>query len=156
MSDHLATIRWQRGEAAFSGGKFSRVHSWSFDGGVTVEAAASPSVVPAAFNSETAVDPEEAFVASIASCHMLTFLFFAAKQGFIVDSYEDNAVGTMTKNENGVPWVSSVALKPRVVFSGGKLPTANDELHLHHEAHEKCFIANSVKSDIQVHPAAAI
>jgi organic hydroperoxide reductase OsmC/OhrA len=153
MSDHLATIRWQRGDAAFTGGKFSRVHSWSFDGGMTVEAAASPSVVPAAFNSQTAVDPEEAFVASIASCHMLTFLFFAAKQGFIVDSYEDNAVGKMTKNENGVPWVSSVTLNPRIVFSGEKRPSADDESHLHHEAHDKCFIANSVKSEIKVEPA---
>ena len=153
MSEHLATIRWQRGDAAFAGGKFSRVHSWSFDGGITVEAAASPSVVPAMYNSESAVDPEEAFVASVSSCHMLTFLFFATKGGFIVDSYEDNAVGTMTKGENGVPWVSTVTLHPRIVFSGDKRPTADDESHLHHEAHDKCFIANSVKSEIKVEPA---
>jgi organic hydroperoxide reductase OsmC/OhrA len=152
MSDHLATIRWQRNDAAFTGGKFSRVHSWSFDGGITVAAAASPAVVPAMYNSESAVDPEEAFVASIASCHMLTFLFFAMKGGFIVDSYEDNAVGTMTKGENGVPWVSAVSLHPRVVYSGDQRPTPDDESRLHREAHDKCFIANSVKSEIKVEP----
>src|SRR5688572_25047461 len=123
MSEHLATIRWQRGESAYTGGKFSRIHSWTFDGGITVEAAASPSVVPAIYNSQTAVDPEEAFVASIASCHMLTFLHFASRGGFIVDSYEDNAVGTMTRNESGVPWVSSVTLHPRIVYGGDKQPT---------------------------------
>jgi organic hydroperoxide reductase OsmC/OhrA len=153
MSEHLATIRWQRGDAAFAGGKFSRVHSWSFDGGATVEAAASPSVVPAAYNSQTAVDPEEAFVASIASCHMLTLLYFAAKQGFIIDSYVDNAVGIMTKNEKGIPWVSAVTLRPRITFSGDNRPSAEDESHLHHLAHEQCFIANSVKTDIKVEPA---
>jgi organic hydroperoxide reductase OsmC/OhrA len=153
MSEHLATIRWQRGDAAFAGGKFSRVHSWSFDGGVTVEASASPSVVPAVYNSQTAVDPEEAFVASIASCHMLTLLYFAAKQGFIIDSYEDNAVGVMTKNEKGIPWVSTVTLRPQIEFSGDKRPSADEESHLHHLAHEQCFIANSVKTDIKVEPA---
>ncbi len=152
MSEHLATIRWKRGDHAFTGGKFSRVHSWTFDGGITVEAAASPSVVPAVYNSQSAVDPEEALVASISSCHMLTFLFFAAKQGFIVDSYEDNAVGTMTKNASGVPWVSSVTLRPRIVFGGEKRPTADEESRLHHDAHDKCFIANSVKSEISVEP----
>ena len=152
MSDHLATIGWKRGDAVFTGGKFSRVHSWTFDGGVTVEAAASPSVVPAMYNSASAIDPEEAFVASVASCHMLTFLFFASRGGFIVDSYEDHAVGNMTKNENGVPWVSAVTLKPKIAFSGEKQPTGEELDHLHHEAHDKCFIANSVKSEIKVEP----
>lgn len=152
MSEHLATIRWERGDAAFTGGKFSRVHSWSFDGGINVEAGASPSVVPAMYNSNSAVDPEEALVASVSSCHMLTFLFFAAKGGFIVESYEDNAVGTLSKGENGVPWISTVTLRPKIVFAGDKLPTADDENHLHHEAHDKCFIANSVKSEIKVEP----
>lgn len=152
MSEHLATIRWQRGEAVFSGGRFSRVHCWSFDGGLSIEAAAAPSVVPAAYNSPAAIDPEEAFVASVASCHMLTFLFYAMKGGFIVDSYEDNAVGILTKGENGVPWISTVTLRPRIHFSGDQRPTHDDQSRLHHDAHEKCFIANSVKSEIQVHP----
>jgi organic hydroperoxide reductase OsmC/OhrA len=98
------------------------------------------------------VDPEEAFVASVASCHMLTFLFYAMKGGFIVDSYDDSAVGAMTKGDNGVPWVSAITLHPRVVFSGDKRPSAQDLDQLHHEAHEKCFIANSVKTQIKVQP----
>jgi organic hydroperoxide reductase OsmC/OhrA len=152
MSEHKATIRWQRGDADFVGGKFSRVHTWEFDGGAKVEASAAPSVVPAAYTSTSAVDPEEAFVASVSSCHMLTFLYFAYKQGFQVDSYEDEAIGVMTKGANGVPWVSTVSLHPKIVY-GDKQPTADQESHLHHDAHEKCFIANSVKSEIKVEAA---
>ena len=153
MSEHTATIRWQRGDADFTAGKFSRVHTWTFDGGATIEASAAPSVVPAAYTSASAVDPEEAFVAAVSSCHMLTFLYFAYKQGFQVDSYEDEAVGAMTKGENGVPWISTVTLRPKIVFGGDKKPTAEQEQRLHHDAHEKCFIANSVKSDVKVEPA---
>jgi organic hydroperoxide reductase OsmC/OhrA len=153
MSEHLATIRWQRGDADFVGGKFSRVHTWTFDGGAKIEASAAPSVVPAAYTSSGAVDPEEAFVASVASCHMLTFLYFAYKQGFQVDRYDDDAVGVMTKGANGVPWVSDVTLRPKIVYGGEKRPTAEEESRLHHDAHEKCFIANSVKSNIKVEPA---
>ena len=153
MSEHLATIRWHRGDADFTSGKFSRVHTWTFDGGATIEASAAPSVVPPAYTSTSAVDPEEAFVASVASCHMLTFLYFAYKQGFQVDSYKDEAVGLMTKGANGVPWVSTVTLRPRIVYGGDKKPTADQEQKLHHDAHEKCFIANSVKSDIRIEPA---
>ncbi len=153
MSEHLATIRWQRGDADFVGGKFSRVHTWTFDGGHSMEASAAPSVVPAAYTSTSAVDPEEAFVASVSSCHMLTFLYFAYKQGFQVDTYEDEAVGEMTKGANGVPWVSTITLRPKIVYGGDKRPSADQVEKLHHDAHEKCFIANSVKSDIQVEPA---
>jgi organic hydroperoxide reductase OsmC/OhrA len=154
MSEHLATIRWGRGDFAFAGGKFSRVHSWAFDGGLKVEAAASPGIVPAAYNSTTAVDPEEALVASISSCHMLTFLHLASKGGFVVDSYEDNAVGTMVKNDHGSFWVSTVTLRPNIAFSGDKRPSSEDLAHLHHNAHEMCFIANSVKCEIKVEPVA--
>jgi organic hydroperoxide reductase OsmC/OhrA len=153
MSEHLATIRWQRGDADFIAGKYSRVHSWAFDGGAKVEASASPSVVPSPYSSRAAIDPEEAFVAAIASCHMLTFLYLAQKQGFQVDSYEDAAVGTMTKGANGVPWVSSVTLRPSIDYGGGKKPTADEEQKLHHSAHEQCFIANSVKTTVTVTPA---
>jgi organic hydroperoxide reductase OsmC/OhrA len=153
MSEHLATIRWQRGDADFVGGKFSRVHTWTFDGGHSMEASAAPSVVPAAYTSTGAVDPEEAFVASVSSCHMLTFLYFAYKQGFQVDTYEDEAVGEMTKGANGVPWVSTITLRPKIVYGGDKRPSADQVEKLHHDAHDKCFIANSVKSDIQVEPA---
>jgi organic hydroperoxide reductase OsmC/OhrA len=153
MSEHLATIRWQRGDSDFLAGKFSRAHTWTFDGGAVVEGSSAPSVVPVPFSSASAVDPEEALVASISSCHMLTFLYFAFKQGFQVDSYEDAAVGVMTKGPNGVPWVSTVTLHPKIVYGGEKRPTAEQESHLHHDAHEKCFIANSVKSEIKVEPA---
>jgi organic hydroperoxide reductase OsmC/OhrA len=98
------------------------------------------------------VDPEEAFVASISSCHMLTFLYLAAKQGFQIDSYEDEAVGLISKNERGVPWISSVALNPKIIYGGDKIPTPADQEQLHHVAHEQCFIANSVKTEIAVNP----
>jgi organic hydroperoxide reductase OsmC/OhrA len=96
------------------------------------------------------VDPEEAFVAAVSSCHMLTFLYVAAKQGFQVDRYEDEAVGALTKNERGVPWLSLITLNPKIVYSGAKLPTAADEGHLHHLAHEQCYIANSIKAEVKI------
>src|SRR6187397_2767712 len=110
MSEHKVTIRWKSSVPDFLKGKYSREHTWTFDGGATVSASPSPSVVPAPYSNPALVDPEEAFVASISSCHMLTFLYLASKQGFQIDSYEDEAVGMMTKNENGVPWVSLVTL----------------------------------------------
>jgi organic hydroperoxide reductase OsmC/OhrA len=115
-----------------------------------VAASASPSVVPVPFSNPAYVDPEEAFVASVSSCHMLTFLYLACQQGFQVDGYEDQAVGGMTKNEQGVPWVSSITLHPRVDFSGDKRPTAADRERLHHTAHEQCFIANSIKTEVTI------
>jgi organic hydroperoxide reductase OsmC/OhrA len=134
----------------FLKGRYSREHTWTFDGGVTVPASPSPSVVPAPWSNPAHVDPEEAFVASISSCHMLTFLFVASKGGFQVDSYHDEAVGVMSKNEKGVPWVSEVTLHPQIVYGGEKRPTPADEEHLHHLAHEQCFIANSIKTDVKV------
>ena len=151
MSEHKATIKWQRSSPDFLKGKYSREHTWTFDGGVTVPASASPSVVPVPFSNPAHVDPEEAYIASISSCHMLTFLYLASKQGFQIDSYEDEAVGVMTKNENGIPWISLVTLNPKIVYSGGKLPSPADEKNLHHLAHEQCFIANSIKTEIVVH-----
>jgi organic hydroperoxide reductase OsmC/OhrA len=150
MSEHKATINWSRSGPDFLKGKYSREHTWRFDGGLTVPASASPSVVPAPFSNPAHVDPEEAFVASISSCHMLTFLYLAGKQGFQIDSYEDEAVGVMTKNESGVPWVSAVTLHPKIAYSGDKRPTPADEEHLHHLAHEQCFIANSIKTGVTV------
>ena len=150
MSEHKATIKWRRTSPDFLKGKYSREHTWSFDGGFTVPASPAPSVVPAPYSNPAHVDPEEAFVAAISSCHMLTFLYLASKQGFQVDSYEDEAVGLMTKNEKGVPWVSLVKLSPRITYSGGKLPTPADEEELHHLAHEQCYIANSVKTEVLI------
>ena len=150
MSDHRATIHWQFSGGDFLKGRYSREHTWTFDGGATVPASPSPSVVPKPFCNPASVDPEEAFVASISSCHLLTYLFLASKAGFEIQSYEDEAVGTMTKNERGVPWVSTVVLKPRIVYAGEKRPSSADEERLHHDAHEQCFIANSVKTEITV------
>ena len=151
MSTHRATVSWElRPESDFPKGRYSREHIWRFDGGVSVPASPSPSVVREPYSNPANVDPEEAFVASIASCHLLTFLSMASKKGFQVLSYADEAVGTMTKNERGVPWVSEVVLNPKIVYRDGHSPSAEDEQRLHELAHEQCFIANSVKTKITV------
>jgi organic hydroperoxide reductase OsmC/OhrA len=150
MSEHKAIVRWQRTGTEFLKGKYSREHTWSFDSGVTVPASSAPANVPAPYSNPAHVDPEEAFVAAVSSCHMLTFLFLACKEGLQVDTYEDEAVGAMTKNEQGVPWVSLITLNPRIAFSGPKLPTPPDEAHLHRLAHEQCFIANSIKTEVRI------
>jgi organic hydroperoxide reductase OsmC/OhrA len=155
MSQHKATISWKCTSPDFLKGKYSREHTWTFDGGMTIPASPSPSVIPAPWSNPANIDPEEAFVASLSSCHMLTYLYLASRQGFQVDSYLDEAVGVVTKNEKGVPWVSSVTLHPRISYSGGRLPTAAEEEGLHHSAHEQCFIANSVKTNVLVQPVAA-
>jgi organic hydroperoxide reductase OsmC/OhrA len=149
MSEHRAIIKWQGG-GEFSKGRFTREHTWTFDGGLTVAASSSPSVVPVPLSNPANIDPEEAYVASLSSCHMLTYLYVCQKAGFAVHSYEDEAVGHMTKNEKGVPWISTVDLNPRVVYAGEKRPTPEEEQHLHHAAHEGCFISNSVKTEVQV------
>ena len=150
MSEHKAIINWKRTSSEFLAGKYSREHTWSFDGGATVPASPSPSVVPAPYSNPASVDPEEAFVAAVSSCHMLTYLYLASQQGFQADTYHDEAVGVMTKNEAGVPWVSLVTLRPQISYSGRKLPSPADEEHLHHLAHEQCFIANSIKTKVTV------
>ncbi|HEU4439095.1 MAG TPA: OsmC family protein [Methylomirabilota bacterium] len=150
MAPHKATIRWALKDDGFLKGRFSREHTWTFDGGATVDASAAPSVVPAPYSNPAAVDPEEAFVASIASCHMLTFLYVAMREGFVVERYEDEAVGVMRKNEHGAMWVGQVTLHPRIVYGGEKRPSVAEIDHLHHLAHEQCFIANSVKTEIAV------
>lgn len=154
MSQHTATITWKDTGTEFMQGRFSRAHSWTFDGGVTVPGSASPSVVRPPLSDPSAVDPEEAFVASLSSCHMLTFLHLARLAGFHVQSYEDAAVGEMTKNERGVPWISTVTLNPRIVYGGEKRPSAEELAQLHHKAHEQCFIAQSVKTDVKINDSA--
>jgi organic hydroperoxide reductase OsmC/OhrA len=150
MSEHKAIISWKRSGPDFLRGKYSREHTWKFDGGAVVPASSSPSNVPLPWSVEANVDPEEAFVAALSSCHMLTFLWLAYKKGYQVDSYEDEAVGVMTKNEKGIPWVSAVTLRPKIVFGGEKTPNPDEFKHLHHDSHEQCFIANSVKTEITV------
>jgi organic hydroperoxide reductase OsmC/OhrA len=149
MSTHTATIDWKRTGPDFLKSKYSREHTWTFDGGVVVAASSSPSAVPLPYSNPANVDPEEAYVASISSCHMLTYLYLASKGGFQVDDYRDEAVGVMTKNELGIPWVSSVTLHPRITY-GGPSPTPAEEENLHHLAHEQCFIANSVRTEISI------
>src|SRR5882672_6914409 len=150
MHEYKATIQWQNNGPDFLKGKYSREHTWTFDGGIKLDASASPSVVPVPYSNPAYVDPEEAFVAAVSSCHMLTFIYLAGRQGMQVDSYEDEAVGTITKNEAGVPWVGAIRLNPKIVYGGQKRPTPEDEERLHHSAHEQCFIANSVKTRITV------
>jgi organic hydroperoxide reductase OsmC/OhrA len=149
--EYRATIRWTRGEdESFSDNRYSRGHVWSFDGGIEVPGSASPSVVPLPLSREDAVDPEEAFVAAVSSCHMLTFLSIAAKKRFVIDRYEDKALGVMTKNGNGKLFVSKVTLDPAIEFSGEKLPSPEQIADMHHLAHKECFIANSVLTEIVV------
>lgn len=150
MSNHRATISWKCTSTGFTSGKYSREHTWSFDGGAVVPASPSPSVVPAPWSNPASVDPEEAYVAAVSSCHMLTFLYLAGKAGFHVDRYEDEAVGTMTKNERGTPWMSAITLQPKISYIGAKQPSAVEVEHLHHEAHDQCFIAQSIKTEVTV------
>ena len=151
MSENRATIKWTRTSPDFLRGRYSREHTWTFDGGVTVPASSSPAVVPAPYSNPECVDPEEAFVASLSSCHMLTFLYLAQKQGFQVDDYEDEAVGIVSRADGGSMWVSTVALNPNITFGGDKLPSHVEEERLHEMAHKQCFIANSVKTEVTVH-----
>jgi len=155
MADHLytATVSWRRDDDGdFAKGRYSRAHAWRFDGGIEVSASASPQVVPKKFADERAVDPEEAFVASLSSCHMLTFVDMARRAGFVVDAYDDTAEGKMERLEAGRWWVAKVTLRPRIAFSGARQPGPADLDALHHKAHEACFIANSVKTRIEVEP----
>ena len=150
MSTYVATIRWIRsGEGDFAKGQYSRAHSWEFDGGLTVPASPSPHIVPAPWNDPAGVDPEEAFVASLSSCHMLFFVDLARRAGLLVDSYVDEAEGVLEKRADGKMWMSKVTLRPRVSW-GGDPPDAAAVADLHHRAHEACFIANSVTSDVTV------
>lgn len=150
MAEHKATIRWALQGDDFLRGRYSREHTWAFDGGVTVPASPSPSVIPTPYSNPAGVDPEEAFVAAIASCHMLTFLHMAMKAGVVVERYEDDAVGVLRKNDRGAIWVSRVTLHPRIAYRGEKRPSAAEIDRLHHLAHEQCFIANSVKTEILI------
>jgi organic hydroperoxide reductase OsmC/OhrA len=150
MSNHLATIQWKRNQAKFIDRQYSREHHWQFDGGLEVAASASPNVVPVPYTNPACVDPEEAFVAALSSCHMLWFLDLAAQKKFVVDSYTDSAVGIMARNEDRKLAISKIILRPQIVFAGDHLPTDDQMQALHEEAHHFCFLANSVKAEIIV------
>jgi len=148
-----ATIAWQRDAgAAFTDNRYSRAHVWRFDGGAEVPASSSPHIVPLPMSDPASIDPEEAFVASLASCHMLWFLSLAAEQGWRVDAYEDAASGVLGRNAQGKLAMTVVTLRPRVVFGGGPIPAREAVDALHHRAHEACFIANSVLTDVRCEP----
>lgn len=153
MGTYRATVSWQRQDARFTDNRYSRAHQWEFDGGTKVGASSSEQVVPLPMSDPTKVDPEEAFVAALSSCHMLWFLSLAARRGYVVDSYHDRAEGVLAPDENGRAWMTRVFLRPEIVVGGDKA-MSDDELHeLHNEAHERCFIANSVRSEVLIAPA---
>ena len=150
MHTYEATISWNRGEQTFVDNRYSRGHTWSFDGGVQVPASSSPLIVPLPMSVAANVDPEEALVAAASSCHMLVFLWLAGKQGWVIDSYLDRAFGVLDENSEGRLAMTRITLRPHIVFSGERLPTQQEIDQLHHESHEQCFIANSIKSEIVV------
>ena len=151
---YTMTVRWSRGDAPFTDRRYSRAHTWSFDGGIEVPASASPLIVPGPYSNAAAVDPEEAFVASLASCHMLFFLDYAAQAGFAVDTYTDAAVATLGTNAQGNDFVATVVLAPHVTFAGERIPAHAEIDALHERAHHACYIANSVLTEIIVRPRA--
>ena len=148
MSEYVATIRWQRGDLDFTDDNYSRAHEWQFDGGLTVAASASPDIVPLPMSVAENVDPEEAFVASLSSCHMLFFLAIAAASGFVIDEYTDAATGRMQKNSEGRTAITQVILRPCATYSGERIPEREQIEKMHHRAHRQCFIANSVNTEV--------
>ena len=150
MARHGVVIRWQRNGAVFTDRRYSRRHAWHFDGGTEVPATSSPAVVPVPLSDPVAVDPEEAFVAALSSCHMLWFLDLAARAGWTVDAYEDHAGGTLAPRADGRLWLSHVALDPAVRFGGARAPSDGEVRALHDRAHEECFLANAVKCRISI------
>jgi organic hydroperoxide reductase OsmC/OhrA len=148
MSEHAVTVDWKRETPDFSYETYNRDHDWSFDAGITLRASAAPAYK----GSETCVDPEEAFVASLSSCHMLTFLALAARKQYVVDRYRDEAVGILGKDAAGSLAMTKVTLRPHVVFGGEKAPSPEELRQLHDRAHHACFIANSVKTEVVIEP----
>jgi organic hydroperoxide reductase OsmC/OhrA len=150
--EYHATVEWQRQGVAFIDSRYSRGHLWCFDGGIKVPASSAPSSVPLPYSVAAAVDPEEALVAATSSCHMLFFLSFAAEQGFVIDRYLDEPIGSMERNDDDKLYVSKIVLNPEVTFCGSKQPSDHELDALHHRAHEECYIANSIKAEIIVRP----
>ena len=152
MPQYSAEISWRRGGQDFVGNRYSRRHAIRFDGGAEWAGSSSPHVVPVPLSDPSAVDPEEAFVASLSSCHMLWFLSIAAQRKFCVDSYVDEALGVMARNAAGKMAMTQVTLRPQVAFGGERLPTDDEIAAMHHEAHDECFIANSVTTEVRCEP----
>lgn len=156
MTQYTAVIIWERNGAVFTDNRYSRGHRWRFDGGIEIPASSSPHVVPLPLSMAAAVDPEEAFVVALSSCHMLWFLSIAAKREFLIESYRDEAVGVMAKNAAGKLAMTEVTLRPEVVFGGEKRPQQAEVDAMHHESHGQCFIASSVKTDVRCEPVGSL
>jgi organic hydroperoxide reductase OsmC/OhrA len=157
MAEYTARILWQRHDQTFLDQRYNRRHEWQFDGGAVVPASSSPHSVPLPYSDAAAVDPEEALVAAVSSCHMLWFLSLAAQAGWCVDDYRDDAAGTMARNAAGRMAITLVRLRPAVRFSGERVPDAAEIERLHHAAHDQCYIANSITAEVRcepVHPQA--
>jgi organic hydroperoxide reductase OsmC/OhrA len=152
MTDYHASISWHRDGAKFTDNRYRRAHTWTFDEGLEVPASASPQSVPLPLSEARAVDPEEALVAAVSSCHMLWFLSIAAKRGFVVERYLDTPVGTLGTNAKGREAITLIMLRPDVTFGGDKRPSASDAAKIHHEAHEVCCLANSVTAEVRCEP----
>ncbi|MFI5011723.1 MAG: OsmC family protein [Hyphomicrobiales bacterium] len=148
--DYKARISWTRDEADFASGRYSRAHVWEFDEGVTVRASSSPLSVRLPYSAADAVDPEEALVAAASSCHMLFFLSFAQKAGFVIDAYEDRACGVMAEDARGKTSITKIMLHPKIAFAGDRRPNAVELADLHHRSHEHCYIANSIRAEVEV------
>ena len=147
---YRASIAWKNLGPDFATGRYSREHTWSFDGGISFAASPSPHVVPTPWSVDAAVDPEEALVAAASSCHMLTFLWLASKRGWVIEGYSDEAAGIMTKDLRRIPWMSEIKLRPKIIWATDTTPDAAAISELHHLAHEQCFIANSLKSKVVI------
>ncbi len=152
MHIYEATVSWKKGDQDFSGNSYSRAHTWRFDGGAQVAASSSPLSVPEPMSVAANVDPEEALIAATSSCHMLFFLSFAAKRGFVVDDYVDHASGVMEKNDAGKIAITRITLRPAIAFSGERRPTPAELAELHRRSHEECYIANSIRAEVVVEP----
>lgn len=150
MSEYVATVEWSRGDQPFLDHKYARAHDWRFDGGAVVRGSSAPSSVPVPQSDPAAVDPEEALVASVSSCHMLFFLAYAAKAGFVIDHYRDEATATMGRDDRGKVSITAVTLRPRVTWSGELRPDQAAIDDLHHRSHEHCYIANSIRAEVTV------
>jgi organic hydroperoxide reductase OsmC/OhrA len=150
MATHTVTVEWHRNGAPFLDRRYSRQHEWRFDGGAVVPASSSPHVVRVPLSNPANVDPEEAFIAALSSCHLLWFLDLAARAGYVIEQYTDRAEGRMGRRDDGMEWVAKVVLAPSVRFAGVKKPDDEAVHALHHRAHEACFIANSVRSEISI------
>ncbi len=150
MQQFEATVAWERAGQPFTDQRYSRAHEWVFDGGLHVPASSSPLSVPLPMSNAANVDPEEALVAAVSSCHMLFFLSIAAQRGLVVDSYRDHALGVLERDADGKLSMTRISLRPALAFSGQRMPDATELAAIHHAAHKQCYIASSIKAVVTI------